>query len=127
MNRKTYIIILIVVVLMTCCASALLLANSKAIKRLFVNHVYDNREHFLSCEELPSRAEAMRIMEEHQEVIRKIEQVHPGFIDIEIDTTSCPGKADIVFMYPSHSDRLAIEELIDGDRFFGIPYRLRNY
>lgn len=109
------------------CASGLILANSRVVKRLFVNNVYDNREHFLSCEELPSQTEVMKIVEEHKDVIRAIEQVHPGFVDIEIDTASCPGKADIGIWYPSHRDRLAIEELIDGDTFFGIPYRLRNY
>ena len=60
-------------------------------------------------------------------MIEEIKRVNPGFVVVRIDTTTCPGKADIVIEYPSHQDRLAIEEIIDGETFFGVPYRLRNY
>jgi hypothetical protein len=39
---------------------------------------------------------------------------------------TCPGKADIVIWYASHAQRLVIEGILGADRFFGIPYRLRN-
>lgn len=55
----------------------------------------------------------------------QIEQVNPGLVGVEIDHP-CPSHADIVFWYASHQDRLAIEEFIGGDTFFGIPYRLQN-
>ena len=127
MNRRRNIVILIIVTLMACCASTLLLANSKFVRGLFVSYVYDNKEHFLSCEELPLQTEVIKTLDEHEDIIYKIEQAHPGFITVEIDTTSCPGKADIIIWYPTHQDRFAIEKLIGDDTFFGIPYRLRNY
>ena len=60
-------------------------------------------------------------MEEHKEVIQQIETIDPGFIMVYIDS-SCPGKGSLVIEYPSHADRLQIEELI-GDTFFGIPWK----
>lgn len=65
-------------------------------------------------------------MEEHPEVIRKIEQINPGFVGVEMDTSICPGKADILFWYGTHEERLLIEKLIAGETFYGIPYRLQN-
>jgi hypothetical protein len=57
--------------------------------------------------------------------VEAIEGVNPGFVWVEVDD-SCPGKADIVIYYASHQDRLAIEEIIGRETFFGVPYRLRN-
>jgi hypothetical protein len=45
---------------------------------------------------------------------------------VEIDDWSCSDRADIVISYATHQDRLAIEEIMGGDTFFGVPYRLRN-
>ena len=36
------------------------------------------------------------------------------------------GKGDIKISYSAHLDRVIIENIIGGDTFFGIPYRLRN-
>jgi hypothetical protein len=47
-------------------------------------------------------------------------------VGVEIDTTSCQGRADILFWYVSHQDRLEIKELIGSETFFGVPYRLEN-
>ena len=68
----------------------------------------------------------MQVVEEHQDVTQEIEQVKPGYIGMEIDTFSCPGKADIVFWYGGHQDRVAIESIINDETFFGVPYRLHN-
>ena len=65
-------------------------------------------------------------MEAHQADIQKIEQVNPGFVGVEIDASTCPGKADILFWYGTHQDRLLIEDIISGDAFYGVPYRLQN-
>jgi hypothetical protein len=65
-------------------------------------------------------------VEEHQDTVERIMEVNPGFVWLEVDDASCPGRADIVIYYPSHRNRLAIEEIIGGDTFFGVPYRLRN-
>ncbi|MCD4751841.1 MAG: hypothetical protein K8R40_02095 [Anaerolineaceae bacterium] len=91
-------------------------------EKMISDLLYDNRRHFLSCEELPTLSEVEQVVEEHQNLIQEIEQVHPGFIFVSIGSP-CPGKGEIIFEYASHQDRLRIEELIGGDTFFGIPYR----
>ena len=88
--------------------------------------ILDNRNHYLSCNQLPSEAEVRQVMETYQDVIKKIEQINPGFVGVEIDMSICPGKADILFWYGTHQDRLLIESIIANDTFYGIPYRLRN-
>ena len=92
------------------------------LKKTVADLVYDNRAHYLSCEELPTLSEVEQVVEEHQSLIREIENVNPGFIFVSI-SSPCPGKGEIVIEYPSHQDRLRIEELIGEETFFGIPYR----
>ena len=89
------------------------------------NFLYDSRFHYLSCDELPTSQEVARVFSEHQEVVRKIEQVHPGFVRVNMGW-SCPGKSDIIIEYATHRDRIEIEKIINGDTFFGIPYSLIN-
>jgi hypothetical protein len=103
-----------------------LLVKGHVLGRLYNDLVLDNRDHFLPCERLPTSAEVSRVLVEHQDTVEAIEGVHPGFIFVELDDWSCPGRADIVISYASHQDRLAIEKIIGGDTFFGVPYRLRN-
>jgi hypothetical protein len=90
------------------------------------NLIYDSKNHYLSCDKLPRLEEVERVVSEHQETVREIEQVKPGFIMFRIDTRSCLGQSDIVIEYDSHRDRLLIEEIINGDTFFGVHYGLRN-
>ncbi len=89
------------------------------------NLVYDNKNHYLPCEKLPAEAEVRTIVQEHQDLIRVIEQVNPGFVGVDVDR-SCGGKADLVIWYGTHDDRLEIERIIADDTFFGVPYRLNN-
>jgi len=114
------------VLVAVCCVAAVFLVQGHLLSRLYNDLVLDNRDHFLPCEKLPTSAEVHRVVEEHQDTVEAIEEVHPGFVWVEVDDSICPGKADIVIYYPSHQDRLAIEEIIGGDTFFGVPYRLRN-
>ena len=106
---------------------ALALANCTYIKTQIISLVYDNKEIFLSCEELPDESLTQQTLEAHRSVIDAIKQVHPGFIEVDIDTMNCPGKAVVVIRYPSHQDRVAIEEILEDGTFFGIPVRLINY
>ena len=92
------------------------------IKETVTDFIYDNREHYLSCDELPTLPEVEQVIEERQSLIREIEKVNPGLILVSINSP-CPGKGEIVIEYPSHQDRLRIEELIGEETFFGIPYR----
>ena len=100
--------------------------QAKIIGQTLDDVLYDNRFHYISCEKLPSIAEVEKAIAEHQGVIRQIEAVHPGFVDIEVNACGT-GNADITFRYPSHKDRIAIENIIGSDTFFGVPYNLQNY
>ena len=109
-----------------CGATAVFLARGHLLGRLYKDIVLDNYDHFLPCEKLPTAAEVHRVLSEHQETVEAVKEVNPGFVFVEIDDWSCSGRADIVISYASHQDRLAIEKIIGGDTFFGVPYRLRN-
>lgn len=111
--------------LLVCIAILFLESQTWIVRRWVDDAVYDNWNHYLACEDLPSVAEAERIISENQDVIHQIEVINPGYVGVELDSP-CLGKADIVFWYGSHQDRLQIERLIGGGDFFGIPYRLHN-
>lgn len=96
------------------------------VRGAYDNFVMDNRNHYLSCNELPTKLEVEKIVEEHQDVIGQIEQVAPGFVGVEIDSLTCEGKADLLIWYGTHEQRIDIEKIIAADTFFEIPYRLQN-
>jgi hypothetical protein len=116
----------LLLILILCVGIWIFEAQTKFFRRAYDEIVLDNRNHYLSCEQLPSEVEVMQVMEEHQDVIKKIEQINPGFVGVEMDTSTCPGKADVVFWYGTHEDRLLVEDMIEGETFYGIPYRLQN-
>lgn len=101
-------------------------SQTKFLRKIYDEVIMDNRNHYLACDQLPSEAEVRQVMETHQDVIKKIEQINPGFVGVEMDTYTCPGRADILFWYGTHKDRLLIENILADDTFYGIPYRLRN-
>ena len=125
-NWKKSLIILWAAFLLICLGVTVAEVQTKFIRRIIDNVIYDNRNHYLSCEQLPTASKVMQVVEERQDVIKEIEQVKPGFVGMDIDTFSCPGRADIVFWYGSHQDRVTIESIINDDTFFGVPYRLHN-
>ena len=112
--------------LILCVGIWILEAQTKFLRRSYDEIVLDNRNHYLSCTQLPTEGEVRQVMEAHWDAVERINQINPGFVGMEIDTSTCPGKADILFWYGTHKDRLRIEELIAGDTFYGIPYRLQN-
>lgn len=115
--------LLVIGVLLVCALAAWQL---KVAQHAYDNFVLDNRDHYLSCQDLPPRIDVERIMARHQDIIQQIQQVAPGAVGLEIDSLTCEGKADILIWYGTHEQRVAIEKIIDGDTFFGIPYRLQN-
>ena len=119
-------LILAILALILCMGILIIESQTKLFRKAYDEIVLDNRNHYLSCEQLPWEAEVRRVMEGHQDVIERIEQVNPGFVGVDIDTSTCLGKADIIFWYGTHQDRLLIESIISNDTFYGIPYRLRN-
>jgi hypothetical protein len=112
--------------LVLCCGGAVFLVKGHVLGTLYNDLVLDNRDHYLPCDRLPTSAEVSLVLVEHQDTVEAIKEVNPGFVFVDVDDWSCPGRADIVISYASHQDRLAIEEIIGGDTFFGVPYRLRN-
>jgi len=116
----------LLLIIIFCVGILILEVQTKFVRRTYDEIFLDNRNHYLRCEQLPLEIEVRRVMEEHQDVIREIEQINPGFVGVEIDNSICPGKADIFFWYGIHEDRLRIEDLIAGKTFYGIPYRLQN-
>jgi hypothetical protein len=116
----------LLLILILCVGIWILEVQTKFLRGAYDEMILDNRNHYLSCEQLPSEVEVILVMEEHQDVIKKIERINPGFAGVEMDTSACPGKADIVFWYGTHEDRLLVEDMIEGETFYGIPYRLQN-
>jgi hypothetical protein len=105
---------------------AVLLLAVLAACDLYSDYVLGNREHGVSCGELPTRAEAEAILRAHIGVVERIKSVGPEkSISVEL-AEPCPGKADLVIYHPSRETRREIEAIIDSETFYGIPYRLIN-
>ena len=120
------VLAVLVLILILCIGIWILEAQTKIPRKTYDEVILDNRNHYLSCEQLPSESEVRQVIEAHQDVIAKIEQINPGFVGVEVDTSTCPGRADILFWYGTHQDRLLIESIIADDVFYDIPYRLQN-
>lgn len=118
--RFILIIVFLIIIVVT------IESQTKFVHRLYDEFVMDNKNHYLPCDQLPSVDEVTSIVEQHRDTIEQIEQINPGNAGVQVDSRSCPGKADIIIWYASHEDRLKIERLIDSETFFGIPYRLQN-
>jgi hypothetical protein len=126
-NKLHRNIFLQVIGLLLLCALAIFVEMQfKIVQRGYDNFVLDNRNHYLPCQDLPTKIEVERIVAQHKDVIQQIQQIAPGFTGIEIDSSNCEGKADLLIWYGTHEQRVAIEKIINGDTFFGIPYRLQN-
>jgi len=126
MKKESRFINLLIILITLCVVVILIETQTHAIRRIFDDFIYDNKNHYLPCKKLPNKDEVDKIIAEHQNVIKEIEGVNPGLVGVEIDTSTCQGKADIIFWYASHENRLEIEEIIGDETFFGIPYRLQN-
>ncbi|HZM22292.1 MAG TPA: hypothetical protein VFC02_11130 [Anaerolineales bacterium] len=122
--RSIFTVLAMAVIL--CVGIWILDAQTKFFRKIYDELILDNRNHYLPCDQLPSESEVRRVMEAHQDVIENIEQINPGFVGVEVDKSTCAGRADIIFWYGTHQDRLKIESIISDDTFYGIPYRLRN-
>ena len=127
--KKSYRIVFLIVILILLCIAGAVLAESQVhvFQRLWDDIILDNRTIYLSCDKLPTVEMVEQAMAEHDDTIQAIEAVNPGMVQVMVDTMVCPGRAALWIQYPSHQDRVAIERLIGGDLFYGIPYRLQNY
>src|SRR5687767_12975924 len=122
LRKSTFVLMLSL--LLTCAVVILTEARFKFLRRGYDHFVLDNRNHYLSCEDLPTRIEVERIVEQQRDLLQRIHQVAPGSVGVEIDSSTCEGKADLLIWYGTHQQRIAIDKVIGGDTFFGIPYRL---
>lgn len=127
MSKSGKIIASILLLMAAVCLGAIAIElQTKIIMRSYDNFVLDNRNHYLPCEKLPTEAQVRAVVQQHQDIVQAIEQVNPGLVGVDVDSLTCPGKTDLVIWYASHQSRLAIETIIDGNTFFGVPYRLQN-
>jgi hypothetical protein len=125
-SSARFVLAVLVLTLILCMGIWILEVQTKFIRKTYDDLILDNRNHYLSCDQLPSEVDVRQVIEAHQDVIGKIEQINPGFVGVEMDTSTCLGKADILLWYGTHEDRLLIESIIADDTFYGIPYRLVN-
>ncbi len=117
----------IVTIIVTLFLGALFVeAQTKIIRRALDDLIYDNKNHYLQCDMLPTEAEVNQVVQDHHDIVEAIKKVNPGLVGVDIDSTTCPGRADLLIWYASHENRLEIEKIIGDDTFFGVPYRLRN-
>jgi hypothetical protein len=93
---------------------------------LFYERTMGNKEHYVSCAGLPAAKEAEDALVNHPDAVDRIRQVNPGHTVIYADAGRCPGKADIVILFATLDDSRAIKRIIEGDTFFGVPYRMYN-
>lgn len=125
MRKRPYVALGIAVALVLAAVLAVVF-GSTPVRRFSADLVLGNRYHYLPCEELPSLEAVNSALADNPKMVRRIEDVHPGFVTVTIDSTTCPGKADIVILFATREDRKAIEEIIGGDTLFGVPYRMFN-
>ena len=80
----------------------------------------------LPCEELPDIETVRQIIEDHQDLIEEIENTSPGNVFVEINER-CDGKGELFIYYDTIYTKNKIKEIIGGDTFFGVPYRMFNH
>ena len=103
-------------------------ANSAHLRDLLSVSIYGTKPHRIPCEKWPKREEVEQALERHIGVIRRIESIKSGSIDLSINTWSCPGKAELYIYYPANHHIKEIKTIIGDEKyFFGVPYTLRNY
>lgn len=120
---------IIAVLLLLVAVILILEAETNIIKHTIDDRLYDNYNHYLACNELPTVGVVELALNQHQDTVRQIEEVSPDNVVVSLERyeNDCKGKADILINYPSHDSRLAIEKILGGKTFFGIPCRFRNW
>ena len=84
------------IVILVCLGMMIVETQTEVLRRTIDNFIYDNENHYLPCAKLPTEAEVIAIVQQHQDIIQAIEQVNPGLVGVDIETSTCPGKADLV-------------------------------
>lgn len=126
MNKSAKTIVIVSIVIFVCFGLVVLEVQTKVLRRALDNFVFDNKNHYLPCDKLPTATEVNQVVQQHQNIVEAIEKVSSGLVGVEIDSITCSGRADLLIWYASHENRLEIEKIIGDDTFFGVPYRLNN-
>ncbi len=112
-------------------AAVFSLMTSRKFHIAFQSLVFDSRQHYFGCYELPFYPEVQKALADHGDIIEQLKQV--GATEVKPNEIKCRGfqeglvfiKGDIEIWYSTRKQRVEIEKII-GDNFFGIPYRGYN-
>lgn len=110
--------IIILVVIISILAIPLTLVVSDIFKTFFYGRYH-------SCETLPDIETARQIVDDHQDVIDAIENIHPDCIHVTLEER-CEGKGELVIYYCTIDQQIEILEIIGNKTFFGVPFRMIN-
>lgn len=77
------------------------------------------------CSQMPTIAEAKKILNQHESIVNQIKKVNPGFIDVRVQASDCVGKGIILISHPSEKDCNSLKQVL-GNTFYGVPYKLIN-
>jgi hypothetical protein len=111
-------IIVILIVVISILAIPFILITSDIFKNLFYTGYHP-------CETLPDIETARQIVDDHQDVIDAIVNIHPDCIHVSLEET-CEGKGQLVIYYCTIDQQIEILEIIGDDTFFGVPFRMFN-
>ncbi len=96
MTKTPKFLVVLSIIILVCLGLLVLETQTRIFRRAFDNYIMDNKNHYLSCEQLPTVVEVNRVIQEHRNMVEAIENINPGYVGVEIDTTTCPGKADLL-------------------------------
>lgn len=78
------------------------------------------------CSQMPTIAEAEKILNEHKSKVDQIKKVNPGFVDVYVQASeNCVGKGIVLVSHPSEKDYDSLKQVL-GNTFYGVPYKVIN-
>ena len=77
-----------------------------------------NKTHSVGCNALPTTEHVQEVLRSHKNLVNRLEQIHPGHIDVVASNIKCKARADILVIVASHKDADAVKDLINSDTFF---------
>ncbi len=102
--------------------------NTAYVRDMVHESIYGTKPHRIPCNRWPTPDEVDRVLEQHAEVVRRIESIKPEGIDVFVRAGRCRGRVEIGIYYQTWRHRDEIKQIIgDEKRFFGVPYTLFNW
>lgn len=121
-------VVFVIFAVLAIAAGIYFFATARKTKILWANIAYGNREHYISCSDLPFYSEVQKSLRQHGDLTNKIKNLGAESVSaVEINCPSSVGsfaflKGDILISYRNRAQRNAIEQAV-GETFFGMPYR----